>query len=223
MNCDLSFEDFIAARLFVSGLWWAKTGAETQLPGCYMSQWNWSGDPANTPGTWVTPLANQRAGSGGHWPIRGQQVSWTDHPDCTNLSLVSSAPGSRVEFWQNIWTNSDMPHVIRHYFIQIGDNLTWDRPLDGSHKIYGQLSITIIAAFLPLCNCLAPSAHVCHLRHPMSHVTTLPDVTTPNAPRLPLAITWLSWQRLDPAGAVCTLLSLSIQVPMITEFWTNQM
>ena len=108
-------------------------------------------------------------------------MSWSDHPDCTNLSLVSSAPGSREEFWQNIWTNSDMPHVIQHYFIQIGDNLTWDRPW--SHYPLPML----IAAFLPLYNCLAPPpmCTISAITGSMSHVTTLPDVTTPNAPQLP--------------------------------------
>ena len=66
-----------------------------------------------------------------HWPIRGPGQGVIDQSEAskcreliTHLSLVSSAPGSRVEFWQNIQTNSDMPTVNRDYFIHIGDNLT---------------------------------------------------------------------------------------------------
>ena len=204
MNCNLGFEDFIRAWLFVSGLWWAKTGAETQL--CYITRWKWSGDPANTPGT---QAANQRTGSAGHWPIRGQywghvtriwpirglQLSWTDHrpaPICLwsvqppghewNFDKISELiltltchadchPGLLHPDWRQFDSRqAPIPDGSHTRFIDIRDNY----PLPMLHS-----SSSVIVWPPPQSPICAISAipGSCH-----TVVTTQADVTTPNAP-----------------------------------------
>ena len=99
-----------------------------------------------------------------YWPIRGPDKVVIDQSEAgkcreliTHLSLVSSAPGSRVEFWQNIQTNSDMPTVIRDYFIHIGDNLTQGCDATRFTEWVGDTIIHYHCCIPPLCHCLGCS------------------------------------------------------------------
>ena len=132
-----------------------------------------------------------------HWPIRGPGQGVIDQSEAskcreliTHLSLVSSAPGSRVEFWQNIQTNSDMPTVNRDYFIHIGDNLTQGcdatRFTERGDTIIHYLCPLLHSSPVPLSGllpCTSPICAISAITGSMSQVvTTLADVTTINAP-----------------------------------------
>ena len=131
-----------------------------------------------------------------YWPIRGPDKVVIDQSEAgkcreliTHLSLVSSAPGSRVEFWQNIQTNSDMPTVIRDYFIHIGDNLTQGcdatRFTERGNTIIHYLCPLLHSSPVPLSGlllCTSPICAISAITGSMSQVvTTLADVTTINA------------------------------------------
>ena len=158
----------------------ARTGAESQLAGCYMIQWRYRAETLPTPRghgasqsghsiqvTWPL-LANQRAGSGGHWPIRGQQVSWTDHPSVSGQLEWNFDKISKLILTCRLSTEITSSTLET---IWLKDAMPQDLQSEGT-----QLSITSAHCCIPpLCHCLAApmyTAHLCHLRNHRVHVTS---------------------------------------------------
>ena len=98
MNCNLCFEDFIRGRaiclLVVMSQDWSRVTVSRVL---HENQGNWSGEPANTPGTWATGPANQRPvfrSRDQYGPIRGPGqvvIDQSEARECREL-ITASAP-----------------------------------------------------------------------------------------------------------------------------------